>query len=530
MTRLTVVNVATAPETVASAGAFAQYAARCGWTVTSALDGAADLAVVFADGPPGEPERALRAYADGGGVVVLAGPTAAAWCDAPLVERAGLLPLGPTVPHELRVRPGPDAGDVAARMGGDVYVTGPLLLVDKVTDDTEVLLTASWQLADHPVATVRRGAGTVATCTLPSFAAPEAVRLLHRVCRSALRLRDGAPVGVGLLGYGAIGDEHNAAVAAVEGLTVAAVCDRNPARVTAARSLAPDAAAYDDADALLADDSVGLVVVSTPPDSHVAWALRALRAGKHVVVEKPFSLTVAEADEMIDLAASSGLLLAVYQNRRWDPDYLALRRVVRSGAIGEVFHLESFVGGYGHPCNYWHSDEEVSGGAIYDWGSHHLDWTLDLLPGEVEWVSAATQKRVWHDVTNADHSRVTVHFADGAEAEFVHSDLAAARKPKWYVLGTRGAVRGDYRSDVAVSTDHPADLVVCTPDGYGGVHEQRLGVAAAPAQPFHREVADRLLSGEPMSVTPEGSRRNIAVMEAATASARDGGRPVEVRA
>jgi len=78
------------------------------------------------------------------------------------------------------------------------------------------------------------------------------------------------------------------------------------------------------------------------------------------------------------------------------------------------------------------------------------------------------------------------------------------------------------------STDFPALLTVCTPDGAGGVHEQRLSVPAAPEQPFHRELADRVLSGEPMSVTPEGSRRNIAVMEAATASARDGGRPVEV--
>jgi scyllo-inositol 2-dehydrogenase (NADP+) len=405
-----------------------------------------------------------------------------------------------------------------------------------------VLLTANWQLHDHPVATVRRGVGTLATFSLPVD--PATHRLLHRVVRAALRIADGPDVRVGILGYGAIGHEHNAAVAATRGLTLAAVCDRNADRVAAALGLAPHARAVPDAESLLADDGVDLVIVSTPPDTHVSWTLRALAAGKHVVVEKPFCLTTAEADEMIALAAERDLTLAVYQNRRWDADYLALKRVVRSGAIGDVFHLESFVGGYGHPCNYWHSDEEVSGGAIYDWGSHHLDWTLDLLPGEVEWVSAATQKRVWHDVTNADHSRVTVHFADGVEAEFVHSDLAATPKPKWYVLGTRGAVRGDWRYERVVARDavgnlaedplaaaeSPALLTVCTPDGAGGVHEQRLAVAPAPRQPFHRELADRLLSGEPMSVTPEGSRRNIAVMEAATASARDGGRPVEVRA
>jgi predicted dehydrogenase len=506
-------------------GALGEYLRRCGEDVT--VGGSyGDAVVVVSSAPPSaEEDAALAAYADSGGVVVLAGPTLAAWRDSAVAERSGVWPGAVTVPHEMRVRPGPDAGDVAARMGGDLLVTGPLLLVDKVTDDTDVLLTANWHLTDHPVATRR---GSVAAFTLSALDEPAVARLLHRVLRLLLGVGDGPDVRVGLLGYGAIGHEHNAAIAATTGLTLAAVCDRNAERVSAALSLAPDARVVADADALVDDDGVDLVVVSTPPDSHVSWALRALAAGKHVVVEKPFCLTVAEADEMLALAASGDRVLAVYQNRRWDPDYLALKRVVRAGGIGEVFHLESFVGGYGHPCNYWHSDEDVSGGAIYDWGSHHLDWTLDLLPGDVSWVSATTHKRVWHDVTNADHSRVLLHFASGAEAEFVHSDLAAALKPKWYVLGTRGAVRGDYRADVAVPTDYPALLTVCTPDGAGGVHEQRLSVPDAPAQPFHRELADRILSGEPMSVTPAGSRRNIAVMEAATASARDGGRPVEV--
>ncbi len=510
--------------TVAAGDALAAYLRRCGDDVVlgGPLDG--DAAVVVTDHAPSSGmESALAAYADAGGVVLLAGRTLAAWRDTAFAGRAGLLPGAETVPHEMRVRPGPAAGDVAARMGGDVLVTGPLLLVDKASDDVEVLLTANWQLTDHPVATVRGG---VATVTLP-LSDPAVHRLLHRVLRRAVGRADGPDVRVGLLGYGAIGHEHNAAIAATPGLTMAAVCDRNASRVDAALALAPDARVAADAEALVAADDVDLVVVSTPPDSHVDWTLRALAAGKHVVVEKPFCLTVAEADEM--LAAAGDRVLAVYQNRRWDADYLALKRVVRSGVLGDVFHLESFVGGYGHPCNYWHSDEEISGGAVYDWGSHHLDWTLDLLSGDVEWVSATTQKRMWHDVTNADHSRVTLRFADGAEAEFVHSDLAAALKPKWYVLGTRGALRGDYVA-AAVPTDHPAVLTVYTPDGVGGVHEQRLSVPAAPEQPFHRELADRLLSGEPMSVTPEGSRRNIAVMEAATASVRDGGRPVEVRA
>jgi predicted dehydrogenase len=428
-------------------------------------------------------------------------------------------------------------------MGGDLVVTDRWPVQDKVADDVEVLLTASMAFADHPVATWRpaTGLGVLTVGSTPStYADPGWQRLVHRLLRRVTGTTDGPAIRVGLLGYGAIGPEHSAAVDLTAGLELAAVCDPRPERLQAAQLAVPGVRLHATGEDLLADDGVDLVVVSTPPDTHAPWVLRCLEAGRHVVVEKPFCLTVAEADRQIALAAERGLTLAVYQNRRWDPDYLALKKVVRSGQLGEVFHYESFIGGYGHPCNYWHSDQEVSGGAIYDWGSHYLDWALDLFPAPVEWVSATAHKRVWHDVTNADHTRVLVHFADGVEAEFTHSDLAAALKPKFYVLGTAGGLIGDWRHERVVArspigtlaedrlahSDAPAALRLFTPDGRGGTSETLLSVPPAPAQPFHRQLADALLSGEPMELSPEGSRRTIAVMQAATASARDGGRPV----
>ena len=401
------------------------------------------------------------------------------------------------------------------------------------------LLTANSAFTDHPVATWRP-ATRVGTLTVGStretYDDPAFARLVARVLRHVLGLRDAAPVRVGMLGYGAIGHEHAVAIGLTAGLELSAVCDPNPLRIEAARAFAPDVRGHAEGDALLADDEVDLVIVSTPPNTHADWVLRALQAGKHVVVEKPFCITVEEADRQLAAAAEAGLTLAVYQNRRWDADYLAVKRAVRSGRLGEVFHLETFVGGYDHPCNFWHSDADVSGGAIYDWGSHYLDWVLDLMPQQVEWVSATAHKRVWHDVTNADHTRVLLHFADGVEAEFTHSDLAAVRKPKFYLLGTRGGLVGHWQQERIVSrspiglvledrfavSDAPAALSLFDAEG----SETALAVPAPPQQPFHRELADALLSGAPMSVTPQGSRRNIAVMQAATLSAADGGRPV----
>lgn len=175
-------------------------------------------------------------------------------------------------------------------------------------------------------------------------------------------------IRVGLLAYGAIGHEHNLAVQNTPGLTLTAVCDMNPQRIDAALELAPDAAPFSDAHAMLDSGLVDLVVISTPPNSHYQWAKEALQCGIHVVLEKPMALMTDECDELMDLAAAQKLLLVVYQNRRFDADFITMRSLIAAGAIGDVFQYDSFVGGYAEPCSYWHSDVTVSGGAIFDWG------------------------------------------------------------------------------------------------------------------------------------------------------------------
>jgi len=468
-----------------------------------------------------------------------------------LSDAAGLV-LGPTSPqHDVRVRMGRDGQRLysAFHVHGDhahhdehEHLPGRVATVEQIAEDVRVLRTARLGLTDHPVLTWRPSTGTAVWTmgtTPEAIASRDATRLLVQVLREMVGLPAPEPVGVGLLGYGAIGHEHSRAVRAVDGLVLAAVCDTSQERLDLAEGAAPGVATTTSAEALLDRDDVDLVVVSTPPSSHASWALRAISAGKHVVLEKPFAIRTAEADQVLAAAAAADLLAVVYQNRRFDPDHLAVRRLIDRGEIGELFHVETFVGGYGHPCNLWHSDEGVSGGAFYDWGSHLLDQVLDLIPTEIEFVTAAAHKRQWFDVTNADHSRVTLRFVDGVEAEFMHSDLAAALKPRWYVLGTRGAIVGSWRSETIVArsdigtliedrlapADSPPQLEMHAADG----SITRVATPPGPAHPFHRELSDRLLFGLPMTVTAEQSRRVLSVMEAASASAADHGRPVVPR-
>jgi predicted dehydrogenase len=297
------------------------------------------------------------------------------------------------------------------------------------------------------------------------------------------------------------------------------------------------------AEDLFRDPEVGLVVVGTPPSAHAESVLAALAAGKHVVCEKPFALRVEEVDRMMDSAVAGDRVLTVYQSRRWDPDFVALREVVSSGRIGDLFYMESFIGGYSHPCDFWHSHEPISGGTIYDWGSHYFDWVLQLFPDTVRSVSAVGHKRVWHDVTNSDQVRVDLTFAGGAQATFLQSDIAAALKPKWYLLGTSGAVVGDWREESVKSRNAAGDLIeerlapadspalvrVMRPGADGRSHEEVLALPRREEHGFYRNLADHLAWDEPLAVPPDEARRTVAVMESAAHSIARGGAQIEVQ-
>ena len=219
-----------------------------------------------------------------------------------------------------------------------------------------------------------------------------------------------------------------------------------------------------------------------------------------------------------------------------------IKQALAAGMLGTLFYMETFVGGYGHPCGFWHSHEPISGGTTFDWGAHYLDWMLDLMPGEISEVICTRQNRLWHDITNADRERIQLRYADRAEAEFAHSDLAYIPKPKWYLVGTEGALIGRWRQQDALSIDpihyyqkHEipasemgADITVRRRDARGRTFEQTLPEPDRPAFPFHANLADHLLLGEPLEVPLAHTLRVTGVLEAAKRSAQSGGRPEQV--
>ncbi|HEX3509384.1 MAG TPA: Gfo/Idh/MocA family oxidoreductase [Candidatus Dormibacteraeota bacterium] len=493
----------------------------------------------------GQAELITEFVRGGGGVVVLHGTLATWVASGDVTELAGWAPTGPAPVTELVVRTD-RSHPLTQRLGPELKLTDELYLSEGPPSDATILLRTSWHFTEQVVAYERAvGAGRFVHIGLGHQASTyddlSFQKLLHRTLLFAAGREAAAPVGVGLIGYGAIAAAHATAISATSGLRLRGICDVSSER----RELAGRdwrVPTHATAQGLFDDPEVELVIVGTPPSAHADSVLAALAAGKHVVCEKPFALRVQEVDWMIDSAASRDRVLTVYQSRRWDPDYVAMREVVRSGRIGELFYMESFIGGYSHPCDFWHSHEPVSGGTIYDWGSHYFDWVLQLFPEAVKTVSAVGHKRVWHDVTNSDQVRVDLTFEGGAQATFLQSDIAAAMKPKWYVLGTRGAVVGEWREETVQSRSATGDLVeerlapsesparvkVMRPAEDGGSHEEVLVLARREENAFYRNLADHLAWDEPLAVPPEEARRTVAVMEAATHSIARGGRQVEV--
>jgi len=330
---------------------------------------------------------------------------------------------------------------------------------------------------------------------------------------------------------------HGLACTETDGLRLSAAVDTSPDRLEAARRDFGDVATFTSVDDLLASDAAEVVIIATPPVLHADLARACLDNGRHVVVEKPMCLTAADADDLVSRADASGLALSVHQSRRWDTDFLALRRAVETGMVGEMFNIETFVGGFEHPCRAWHSEESVSGGAVYDWGSHHIDWILRLYGSAPERVSCTTHTRVWHDSTNVDQLEVKMIWADGREAAFRQSDLAAIRRPKFYVQGTEGTIEGHYQpldasrlepgrgylSGVHHHAERPVDLRLARYESDWGLIESAIPPVPHPGWGFHRNLADHLLLGEPLAVDPRESRDVVRVLEAAHRSGANGG-------
>lgn len=195
-------------------------------------------------------------------------------------------------------------------------------------------------------------------------------------------------IGVGILGCGyATATFHAPLVQSVPGLELRAISSRDPEKV---RSVCPGARSATSPEALLALPEIELVVIPTPNETHYPLACQALEAGKHVVVDKPFTITLAEASDLKARAERADRLLTVFHNRRWDADFLTLKRVLVSGELGRIVQFESHFDRFRPQVrDRWREQPGAGAGLWYDLGPHLLDQCLQLFG----WPEALTLDR-----------------------------------------------------------------------------------------------------------------------------------------
>ena len=342
-------------------------------------------------------------------------------------------------------------------------------------------------------------------------------------------------------GYGAsfnFGKAHATWLNATAGLELAAVMSRSPQRTSAAQADWPGIRVLNSFDELLAQPDIDLIALVTPTHTHAPLAIRALRAGKHVVVEKPMCMTTDQATLMIEEARLADRMLAVFHNRRHDGNFRTIRRLVDSGAIGSLHHVELSQTNFAFPWrglpNY--VDKQIAGNALYGWGAHGVDWVLTLIPERIRHVTGYFHKLVWHEVSVEDQARVLILFENGAVADIQWSNIAAISKPLWRILGTAGAIEDSGQGALSGYAPAPGSaqaMAGAVPEMIGqssssltlvskgeqGFDSQAIPYESSNWIQYYRDIAAHLLDLAPVPVSGEDGRRKIAVMETAERSA-----------
>ena len=247
------------------------------------------------------------------------------------------------------------------------------------------------------------------------------------------------PVRTGLIGFGYAGRTfHAPLLRTTPGLALMAVASSQPAAVQAA--LGEQAQVEPDAAALLRRDDIELVVIATPNDSHHPLALAALRAGKAVVVDKPFALTTDQANELVREAEQRGLLLSVFHNRRWDGDFLTVRQLLASGQLGRIVHAELHFDRFrGQVRERWRESVDAGGGLWNDLGPHLIDQAVQLFgPPETIYADIAS---VRDGAVADDWFHAQLRYVDGLRVTLHASALAAHTGARFVLHGTRGGYR-----------------------------------------------------------------------------------------
>ncbi|KAA0989494.1 Gfo/Idh/MocA family oxidoreductase [Dyadobacter aurulentus] len=334
-------------------------------------------------------------------------------------------------------------------------------------------------------------------------------------------------LNVGLIGFGLSGRYFHAPFLSTNpGFKIKTVVERTK---NDAQAFDPEIGNARSVDELLSDQSIDLVFICTPNDTHFPYAMDALENGKHVVIEKPFAATEEEAKQLFALAEKKGLILTAYQNRRWDSDFLTLKKLLAEGKLGDIVEYESRYDRFREvvPTESWKEKPVPVGGNLYNLGPHLIDQALVLF-GEPETVTADV-RAVRPNSEIDDYFDIRLGYKD--KLVIVKSSLMVYENQLRYVLhGTKGSfIKGGLdpqeetlRKDILPNTEPwgvepESRWGKLYTENFSGVIKSEAGDYAS----FYQNVYDAIVGNAELAVKPEEILRTTRVIDLAMRSSAE---------
>ncbi|KAL0077800.1 hypothetical protein J3Q64DRAFT_1131147 [Phycomyces blakesleeanus] len=345
-------------------------------------------------------------------------------------------------------------------------------------------------------------------------------------------------VNVGVIGFGFSSQTfHCPLIVSSPHLNLAAVVERHGNK---SKSVYSDVHVAKSTDELFDMANIDLVVITTPNDSHFSLAKSAMEKGKHVVVEKPFTVTLAEAEELAKVSKDTNKICSVYQNRRWDGDFLTVKKLIANGHLGRIVEFEShfdrfrnFVKG-----GWRESDAQPGSGMLYDLGAHLIDQSLSLFGLPISVYATLTNQRQLKESSVIDDFTIILQYAGGFKA-VLRSSMLARQSPvlRYNVRGMNGNfvkhyldVQEDQLKAGLVPTDAPYGVE--SSERWGSINTDISGVhivgqvetEKGAYLSFYNNVGQAILKGdrEYLEVKPEDGVNCIRLIELAQQSSDEG--------
>lgn len=342
-------------------------------------------------------------------------------------------------------------------------------------------------------------------------------------------------LNVGLLGFGMAGRTFHAPfITNVPGLHLKKIKANRPESIALAKDRYPDAAIVSNDQDIFGDKTIDLVVIATANPTHFPLAKAALQAGKNVLVDKPFTVSSSEADELIALAKETGKVLSVYQNRRWDSDFKTVKKVVEQGLLGDLVEYEAHFDRFRNEIkpDTWKEEDLPGGGILYDLGSHLIDQALCLF-GE--------PREVYGDVrTQREGSQIPDYFEVVLRYEKLKVILKAGmlvreNGPHFILHGTEGSFikygmdvqeenlkAGSFPSSSLNWGTEPETLWGTINTNLKGLHfKGKIESEPGNYSGIYQNMCDAILGVEELEVKPEQARNTIRIIELAIQSSQE---------